>query len=694
MTELRTAVIIPARNEAGSIAEVVSRIRQALPAEIIVVDNGSNDGTTAIAETAGARVVHEPVRGYGYACLRGIAAATSPDVMVLIDGDGSMAPEDIPALVEPIASGTADIVSGSRRRRAAAGSMPPHQAFGNWLAVTLLRLLYGVRLTDLGPFRAVRASTLASLQMPPSRFAFLAEMLARAARRGARIVEVDVGYQARIAGQSKVGGSLRGSLEAGVEIIGTLLANRIDEWPAWFAGLAASLLYFLLAWSRYAAFRSTAYDLGFFDQVVWNAAHGHGLTTSFLEYSFFGEHFEPALLLFVPMYVIHATPLWLLLGQSLALGLAVVPLFVLARGWLDRRLAWLAVIAYLLQLGVSRAVAFDFHTEALGVPFVFLALLALRDRRRVLFLAAAAIPLLCKEDGALVALALGLLAALLYHERIGLLLSALAVGWGAIVLLAIMPSYRHGLAGDLIARYTYLGSSPGEVVLHTVTRPDVVIGHLMTGGALPAVTITLLGLGLLPLLRPWLLLIALVPLAPALLSADPDQSRLAFHYGIAAVPLLLTTALLGLRRVALKPVPRLGGTVTLAAGALLVFLVASPLPRMVLTNVPDLARNAGVSRALRAIPAAASVAATTSLLPHLSERAVIDEFPCGAGHASWIAVDRGRPPSSQSRATGYDATVAALPRLGYRPLAASGTVTIWYSSGAAAHGPASCFPSR
>ncbi len=694
MSPLRCSVIIPARDEAGAIADVVRRVRATLDAEVIVVDNNSTDGTAEMATAAGARVVAETVRGYGHACLAGIRAAAGPDLIVLLDGDGSMAPEEIPSLLQPIAENAADIVCGSRRARATAGSMPAHQAFGNWLAVTLLHVLYGVRLTDLGPFRAVRASTLASLQMPPSRFAFLAEMLARAARRGARIVEVEVGYQARIAGQSKVGGSLRGSLEAGVEIIGSLLANRIDEWPAWFAGVAASLLYFLLAWLRYASFHSTAYDLGFFDQVVWNAAHGHGLTSSFLEYSFFGEHFEPALLLFVPLYVIHATPLWLLLGQSMALGLAIVPLFALARGWLDRRLAWLAVVAYFLQLGVSRTVAFDFHTEALGVPFVFLALLALREERRLLFLAAAAVPLLGKEDGALVAIALGLIAALLFHERIGLLLSAFALGWGAIVLLAIMPAYRHGLAGDLIARYAYLGSSPGEVILHTVTRPDVVVGHLVTGGALPALAIALLGLGLLPLLRPWLLLIALIPLVPALLSADPDQSGLALHYGITAVPLLVTTAVLGLRQVAVKPVPRIVGTVALAAGALLVFLVASPLPQMVLTDVPDLAGNAGTGRALRAIPAAASVAAATSLVPHLSERPVIDEFPCGVAHASWIAVDKGRLPSSQSQAYGYGATVASLPRLGYRPVAASGTVTVWHSSGAAAQGPASCFPSR
>ena len=695
MTGLRCSVIIPARNEAGAIAEVVRRVRETLPAEVIVVDNNSNDDTAAVAAAAGARVVHESARGYGHACLRGIAAAARPDVIVFIDGDGSMSPEDIPKLLEPIESDRAEVVCGSRRRRALPGSMPAHQAFGNWLAVKLLLVLYRVRLSDLGPFRAIRASTLHSLEMRPSRFAFLAEMLARAAVRGARITEVDVDYRTRLAGDSKVGGSLRGSLEAGTEIITSLLWNRFSQSGlAWLVGLLASLAFFLLAWLRYASFHSTAYDLGFFDQVVWNAAHGHGLSSSFLEYSFFGQHFEPALLLFVPLYALHASPVWLLLGQSLALGLAVVPLFALARAFVESRRAFIVVAAYLLQLAVSRTVAFDFHTEALAVPFVFLALLALVKKRRLLFFAAAIVPLLGKEDGALVALSLGLMAVLVFRDRVGIFLAATALAWGALILLVVMPWYRHGLAGDLISRYQYLGQTPGDVVLHAVTRPATVAGELAANGSLQALLIALVGLGLLPLLRPGVLLIALIPIAPALLSSDHYQSQMALHYGIPGVPLLLTAAILGWQKLASDPSRRRLGGISLLAGALTIFALLSPLPRTLIADLPDLVRGEAVESVLRQIPMTASVAASTSLVPHLAERLTIDELPCGAGHASWIAVDGARAPSGQSEGNGYRTVLATLGRQGYRPVASSGAVTVWYAAGAGDQAPAACFPSR
>lgn len=220
-------VLIPALDEAGAIAEVVRRVPAALDADVLVVDNGSSDGTAAVAAAAGARVVHEPRRGYGRACHAGLAASPSAAVVVFIDGDGSMPPEEIETLLAPIAEGRADLVCGSRTARREPGSMPAHQALGNRVALVLLRVLYGVRLSDLGPYRAVRGDLLRELGMRPSRFAWPAEMLARAARRRARIVEVDVGYRRRSAGTSKVGGSLRGSLGAGAGIVGALLWQRV-----------------------------------------------------------------------------------------------------------------------------------------------------------------------------------------------------------------------------------------------------------------------------------------------------------------------------------------------------------------------------------------------------------------------------------------------------------------------------------
>jgi glycosyltransferase involved in cell wall biosynthesis len=224
---LRCAVVIPARDEVGAIAGVVAAVRRAVDADVVVVDNGSSDGTAGAAAAAGAHVVWQPRRGYGYACHAGVAAAPAADVVVFVDGDGSMPVEEIPRLLAPIVSGEADVVCGSRTVLRDAGSMPLHQALGNRLALWLLRALYGVRLTDLGPYRAVRGSTLRALRMPGSRFAWPAQLLARAARRGARITEVEVGYRRRVAGRSKVSGSLRGSLEAGAGIIATLLWQRV-----------------------------------------------------------------------------------------------------------------------------------------------------------------------------------------------------------------------------------------------------------------------------------------------------------------------------------------------------------------------------------------------------------------------------------------------------------------------------------
>jgi len=224
-----TAVVIPARNEAGAITAVVAQIPRDIGADVIVVDNGSSDGTGEAARMAGARVVVEPRRGYGEACRAGAAAAEGAAIIVFIDGDGSMDPGEIPRLIAPIVANDADIVCGSRSR-AEPGSLPRHQRIGNRLAVALLGVLYGVRLAELGPYRAVRAATLAELGLRGSRYAWVAELLARAARQGARITEVEVSYRRRTAGRSKVGGTVRGSLGAGLAIVGTRLWRGIAPW--------------------------------------------------------------------------------------------------------------------------------------------------------------------------------------------------------------------------------------------------------------------------------------------------------------------------------------------------------------------------------------------------------------------------------------------------------------------------------
>jgi len=218
------AVVIPARDEEGSVATVVERLRTVLPGAVaVVVDNGSRDATAEVARRAGATVVQCDTAGYGYAARAGVDATGDAEVILFLDADGSMAPEDIPRLLAPILAGDADIVLG--RRRGLRRLMPWHQRLGNRIIAVMLRR-HGLHVGELGPFRAVRASTLASLDLPGSRYAWPAEMLARAAVRGAVVVEVPVAYAPRLAGRSKVGGSLRGSLQATGDISRALLGRR------------------------------------------------------------------------------------------------------------------------------------------------------------------------------------------------------------------------------------------------------------------------------------------------------------------------------------------------------------------------------------------------------------------------------------------------------------------------------------
>ena len=222
---MKVVVIIPALNEAGCIGELVrATLRQPIH-EVVVVDNGSSDDTAGVAQRAGARVVVEKRRGYGYACAAGAAeAGAEAEALVFIDGDFSFAPDEMPRLLAPLQAGAADLVLGSRALGSIElGSMPPPQRFGNWLVARLMRWLYGLPVTDLGPYRAVRRDLLAGLEMREMTFGWPTEMIAKAARRRARIVEVPVSYRSRRAGRSKVSGTIKGTVMAGYIILGTTL---------------------------------------------------------------------------------------------------------------------------------------------------------------------------------------------------------------------------------------------------------------------------------------------------------------------------------------------------------------------------------------------------------------------------------------------------------------------------------------
>jgi glycosyltransferase involved in cell wall biosynthesis len=223
---MKTAVIIPALNEAGNIEALVAQTLAQPVDWVIVVDNGSTDETAVLAAKAGAIVVDEPRRGYGYACAAGTAVAFqhSAEILVYMDGDFSALPEELPRLITPIEADQADLVLGSRTLgHIAAGAMPPHQRFGNWLSSRLMSWLYHIHVTDLGPYRAIRASTLRQLTMQEMTFGWPTEMMVKVVKGNGRVLEVPVTWHTRRSGKSKVSGTIRGSLLAAYYILGVTL---------------------------------------------------------------------------------------------------------------------------------------------------------------------------------------------------------------------------------------------------------------------------------------------------------------------------------------------------------------------------------------------------------------------------------------------------------------------------------------
>lgn len=223
-TAPRIAVIIPALNEEASLPLVLADLPKDILEEIVVVDNGSDDGTPHVARDGGATLVHERHRGYGWACLAGIEHLKTrmPDIVVFLDGDYSDHPDELSEVVHPIVTGEFDMVIGSRTKgKAEPGALLPHARFGNALATNLITLLYGFTYSDLGPFRAIRFAALLELGMTDRTYGWTVEMQIKAIHNKLQITEVPVRYRQRI-GASKVSGTLKGTLMAGYRILWTV----------------------------------------------------------------------------------------------------------------------------------------------------------------------------------------------------------------------------------------------------------------------------------------------------------------------------------------------------------------------------------------------------------------------------------------------------------------------------------------
>lgn len=223
--------VIPCLNEAGNIDNVVTGIAPHVD-EVVVVDNGSDDDTAAVAEAAGADVVREPRRGYGRACLSGVARARALDaqVVLFLDGDGSDDPADATSLLEPVTRGEVELCLGRRSQRLMeAGAMAPVQRFGNWLAPALMRLMFKAPFHDMPPFKAIDAGALNKLALSDLDYGFTIEMLIKAHKRGLRVREVEVRHRVRRAGESKVSGTLSGSAKAAYKILKAIGRHAVSE---------------------------------------------------------------------------------------------------------------------------------------------------------------------------------------------------------------------------------------------------------------------------------------------------------------------------------------------------------------------------------------------------------------------------------------------------------------------------------
>lgn len=453
----------------------------------------------------------------------------------------------------------------------------------------------------------------------------------------------------------------------------------------WVASSAAAMLFAVFAVARHRAYQSTAYDFGFFDQVVWNTSNGDWFQTSFVEYNFLGQHFEPILLVFAGFYRLGAGPESMLLAQSLFAGAAAIPLFYATTRISGSPGAGITLaLAYLLNPGLHRALDFDFHPEVMAYPFVFTALYfaaSLRPAQAVL----AILPvLLLKEDMAFLVLAFAAILWAQRHRKHAAVLGTVGLGWIVLVVFVLMPAVRGG-ESDLTERYSYLteDTRPATVVPIAAWRGGVRLATATAGGA-AGLEASLAGV---PLLHPASLLAA-VPAVLNGLADHPQQSRLDLQYGVAPLALSLVAAAFALgdlthrRRIGAISLGRLDvlRMPTVLAGVVMVaaisFLLGSPFSPRFAGYTPDAAHRQSIAIALEGIPPEASISSQGTLLPHLSQRKEVSEFP-DLRDADYVIIDRDLPITDQARAAGFDTVLETLHERGYSNILVLGSVRVY-----------------
>ncbi len=443
----------------------------------------------------------------------------------------------------------------------------------------------------------------------------------------------------------------------------------------WLASGGAAWVFAAFALQRHRSFESRAYDFAFFDQIIWNTAHGRWFDTTFLSYNFLGQHFQPVLLVFALAYRLGAGPETLLIAQALFAGAAAVPLYYAVRKLSGSGLAGVALAAgYLLSAPLHNALDFDFHPELLGMPFIFLALYYLAARRPLATVATLLPLLLLKEDMPLVLAAFALLLFAAGFRTYALALFTTAVAYAVAVVIFLMPLVRGG-SGDLTERYGYLtsGSSSGALLPHVVARA---FDHL-TGSPLHALVELYASGGFVLLLSPLALAASLPSTLVAALADHPQQFTLDLHYVVAPLALMWVGVALAVRDVrrgdgALRALRRAGsgGARVLCLSAIVLgasafaFYDRSPYRHAPELGTPESAHLALLRQAVALVPADASVSAQTTIAPHLSQRRRLYEFP-DLEDAQYVVIDRSLAVAAQSRDAGYDEVASTLTRQGF-----------------------------
>ncbi len=443
------------------------------------------------------------------------------------------------------------------------------------------------------------------------------------------------------------------------------------------------------------SFHSYGWDLGIFDQVLWNTAHGRPFAYSFREMSYLGDHFQPVLLLLVPLVWLGAGPAPLLIVQGAAFGAACIPLFAAVRRLAGAAPAWMITGAYVLGLAQARAVTYDFHPEAFIPVLAFTSLWGLAARRTGAFMAGALGLLIVKEDAAFLTLSLCWVAWFAFGlRREAAITAGTAIAYAAAVMVVIQPHFAGGDLNPMRERYAYLGDNAPEIALNAVIRPDLIIEHLAHRNSPEAVFLVLAGAGMLPLLTPrlWPPLAALIVLP--FLSTHGAQRDLIMHYMVAPATIAMVLAVVALRSPALdrlgpllRRLPGLGRGITPATAgafaalalAVAIFVWKSPLPP---SPAGDASRYRVDSHSRLAesftgmVPRGVPVSAQATYVPHLSHREDIYEFP-RVLNAEWVLLDAKRD------VPGYDwphygDCLAELPSLGFEPVRQEDGITLWH----------------